>query len=236
MTPLVLELGGKSANLVFDDADLDRVVMAAVRGVTRLNGQVCVAPTRLVVQRAVYQQIAERVVAGLAEIKVGDPSDPDTVMGPVISHRARERIMSMVEAARGSGAGQLITGGQPVDHEGFYVAPTVFSDVDKTSPIAQTEVFGPVLCMMPFDDEEEAVQIANDTPYGLAGYVHTADVARALSISSRLEVGTVSVNGGTVVSAYGPFGGFRDSGYGKEGGWLGIQEFLRTKRVSISLH
>lgn len=239
LTPLVLELGGKSANIVFADADLDSAVAAAARGVSSMSGQVCVAPTRLLVERSVYAQVVERVAGTLTQVKIGDPFDPGSEMGPVISAAAADRILSMVASARESAAGHVVLQGERQGAElarGFYVSPTVVADVDSASEIAQEEVFGPVLSVMPFDGDDEAVKLANDTRYGLAAYLHTTNLARVHTLARRLKVGNVSVNGGLAVAGpVAPFGGMKDSGYGKEGGLPGLQEFLRTKNVNINL-
>lgn len=237
LTPLVLELGGKSANIVFEDADLRRAATVAAGGVVRLSGQVCVAPTRLLVQSSVYEAVVEQVSTILNNTHVGDPFDSATQMGPVISAGARDRIMKVIQRTKLSGEGELVAGGQQVraDLGGFYVAPTAFADVPNNSQLAQQEIFGPVLAITPFDSEDEAVALANDTAFGLAAYLHTNDVSRVLRMAERLDVGNVAVNGGAAIAApIAPFGGFKDSGYGKEGGRAGIEEFLRVKNVNIN--
>jgi aldehyde dehydrogenase (NAD+) len=238
LTPLVLELGGKSANIVFEDADLQRAAAIAAGGVVRLSGQVCVAPTRLLVQSSIYHTVVEHVSAILNNTQVGDPFDSATQMGPVISAGARDRIMSVIQRTQRSGEGELVAGGRLVraDLGGFYLAPTAFADVPNSSQLAQQEVFGPVLAITPFDSEEEAVALANDTAFGLAAYLHTNDISRVLRVAERLDVGNVAVNGGAAIAApIAPFGGFKDSGYGKEGGRAGIEEFLRVKNININL-
>lgn len=238
LTPLVLELGGKSANIVFEDADLQRAAVIAAGGVVRLSGQVCVAPTRLLVQSSVYETVVDEVSALLNNTRVGDPFDSATQMGPVISAGARDRIMSVIQRTKLSGEGELVAGGQHVraDLGGFFVAPTAFAHVSNSSQLAQQEVFGPVLAITPFNSEDEAVALANDTAFGLAAYLHTNDISRVIRMAERLDVGNVAVNGGAAIAApVAPFGGFKDSGYGKEGGRAGVEEFLRIKNVNINI-
>lgn len=240
LTPLVLELGGKSANLVFADADVERAAALAAGGITMMAGQVCIAPSRLLVERSICDEVSDRVVESLARTSLGDPFDPSVDMGPVISERACERIVSVIDRARADGAGELAVGGERVGGEladGYFVQPTAFVNVDPTSSLAREEVFGPVLAITPFDDESEAIAIANDSPFGLAAYVQTSNVTRALRVASQLDAGNVAINGGTPSAGpVGPFGGFKNSGYGKEGGLAGILEFVRIKNVNIGLN
>jgi len=237
LKPLIFELGGKSANLVFADAPLERVAREAVFwGVSLLSGQGCALPTRLLVQRSVYPQVLEMVVENAKALKVGDPMDPASDMGPVVNAQACERILSIIEKAKTGGAGRLVAGGQRLGGplaEGYYIEPTVFADVDPHSSLAQNEVFGPVLSVIPFDDEAHAVHIANATAYGLAAYIQTRDVNRVHRLAGELHAGSVYVNGGSALTPGMPFGGDRLSGFGKEGGKAGLDEFLRTKHVAL---
>jgi len=238
LTPLVLELGGKSASLVFPDADLDRLC-AFSKIITSINGQGCTLPTRLLVHEAIYDEAVPRVVSALAEVRVGDPLDDEVGMGPVISDAACTRILGLIERARTSGAGELLLGGERLGGEladGYFVPMTIFGDVDPASEIAQTEVFGPVLTITRFAGEDEAIALANGTRYGLAAYVHTRDIDRALRLAGELVAGNIGINGHGAPAGYAaPFGGVKDSGYGREGGRDGIMEFLTTKNVAIAL-
>jgi aldehyde dehydrogenase (NAD+) len=238
LTPLVMELGGKSANIVFDDADIERSISLASR-FTGSSGQGCSLPTRLLVQDTVYDQVVAGVVDRVEKVVVGDPFDPKTTMGPVISENACSRILRMIEDGVRDGA-SLLTGGRRLDGplaEGSFLSPTVLGDVDPASPIAQDEIFGPVLCVTRFHDESEAVSIANSTPYGLAAYVQTTSFPRAQRMIHALEAGNVHINGSGPgpVSPSSPFGGVKQSGYGRQGGIEGLREFLSTKNVLINI-
>ena len=239
LKPAVLELGGKSASLVFPDADLEAVAFIATASVHQtLAGQGCALATRLVVHDSVYDELAEKVVAFTRDIKLGDPFDPAVGMGPVVSRTAQERIIAMIERARVDGSGKLLIGGGIPGGElasGYYVEPTVFGDVRSDSELGQVEVFGPVLSLMRFDTEDEALEIANGTSYGLASYLWTQDVRRITRLASRLEAGGVYVNGASpVVGCELPFGGVGISGFGREGGLEGLLEFVRTKAVAVA--
>jgi aldehyde dehydrogenase (NAD+) len=237
LKPALLELGGKSANIVFADADLERALVTTLVFTAR-TGQGCTCPTRLLVEDSIYDEFVERAAAAASALMVGDPFAPETEMGPVITQTACERILGMVERAQADGA-TLVTGGRRLDGElgaGFFVEPTVLADVDNRSELGREEVFGPVLAAMRFEDEDEAVALANDSEYGLAAYVHTRDVSRALRLASELEAGSVGINGGTVPGGpFAPFGGTKQSGYGKIGGLAGVLEFTRTKNVQFKL-
>jgi aldehyde dehydrogenase (NAD+) len=237
MKSAVLELGGKSANIVFSDADLDTACAHGVKySLGTLSGQGCALGTRMLVHEAVYDQVVEQVSARAKGIVVGDPFDPRTMSGPVINQAALERILGMIDRAKLDG-GRLVAGGARLCGElagGYYIEPTVFADVRPDSELAQSEVFGPVLAITPFRDEDHAVDIANSTQYGLTAYISTRNVERAMRIAERLDVGEVLINGATNVLLNRPFGGRRLSGVGKEGGRQGIEEFLRIKSVGVA--
>ncbi len=235
--PVVLELGGKSANLVFADGDLDAAAQyAALFSVGLISGQGCAFPTRLMVEESVYEEVIEKVLAIAGSFKIGDPWDADTVVGPVISEASLERTLGIIERAQSQGEGKLILGGKRVGGEfegGFYIEPTIFRDVDNRSSLAQDEVFGPVLAIMKFSTEEEAIAMANDSQYGLAAYIQSKDLERVHRVAAQLNAGAVYVNGGKAVLPTTPFGGMGISGFGREGGKLGLEEFLQPKTVQI---
>jgi len=216
LKPSLLELGGKSANLIFPDADLDTALpYAVVSSIGFMSGQGCAFPTRLLVHESIYDDVVARVAAIAGQMKVGDPGAPDTIVGPLVNAAACERVMGMIERAVESRAGRLVCGGTRL--AGNYITPTVFADVDPRSEIAQVEVFGPVLVVMKFATEEEAVALANDTEYGLSAYIQTNDVRRIHRLAELLDAGTVYVNGARQIRANTPFGGLGISGIGAEG-------------------
>ena len=230
---VMLELGGKSASVVLDDADLEGIVPLAAAFVCFNAGQSCILPSRLLVPRKHLEQCTELAAEGLRSVPVGDPADPATFMGPLISAAQLARVESFVETARDAGA-QLVTGGRRVaDSPGFYFEPTLFADVDPGSALAQDEVFGPVLSLIAYDDDDDAVAIANGTVYGLAGYVWGADGERATAVARRLRVGMAGVNGGSFIGAHLPFGGRGQSGIGREWGVAGFEEFLELQSIGI---
>jgi aldehyde dehydrogenase (NAD+) len=236
LTPLALELGGKSANIVFPDADLDTAAaMAATFGTALLSGQGCALPTRTYVHDEVYDVVVEKILQVLGSLRVGDPLDPATFIGPVVTETAMERILGIVARARDEGA-RVLAGGDRLGGElasGWFVAPTVFGDVDHDSALARDEVFGPVQAILRFSSEDEVVAKANDSDLGLAAYVHTADAARVQRIVDSVEAGTVVVNGAGGMSPAAPFGGYKQSGFGREGGRAGIEEMVRRKTVFV---
>ena len=201
-----------------------------------LSGQGCALPTRMLVERPVYDDVVARVTAVAKSVTVGDPFDPTTVSGPVVNQGALDRILGMIGRATLDGA-RLVAGGARLEGDlagGYFIEPTVFADVDPGSELAQNEVFGPVLAITPFDTDDEAVAIANSTPYGLSAYVQTNDLRRAHRIAEELVTGEVLVNGAANLAVHRPFGGLGLSGFGKEGGRAGLEEFLRTKAVGIA--
>ena len=239
LTPVVAELGGKSGNIIFDDADLDRAAMlSAHQGPLMQSGQSCACASRLLVHASVYDTFVEKFLAVLDSAPAGDPFDPLVRFGPVISESALTRILDTVDLAVSAGAGELLTGGKRMGGplaQGFYIEPTVFADVDNSSPLAQTETFGPVVSISRFTDDDQAVRTANDTRYGLNAFVHTRDLRRAHRVSRALESGSVWINSTSRISPQGPYGGYKQSGFGRTGGWEGLLEFLQTKTIRIGL-
>ena len=230
LAPVSLELGGKSPNIVFSDADLEAAANGVIAGIYAATGQTCVAGSRLLVQREIHDELVQRIVERARTIRLGNPMDYETEMGPLAFLAHRDYVLSRIHDAVGEGA-QVAVGGQaPSGHApGFFVEPTVLSGVTNGMRVAQEEIFGPVLSVIPFADEAEAIAIANDCPHGLAAGVWTRDIGRAHRVLKRLEVGTVWVNCYRLVSYDVPFGGRKLSGYGRENGPAGIQEYLVSK-------
>ncbi|MDX3230339.1 aldehyde dehydrogenase family protein [Streptomyces sp. ME19-01-6] len=222
-----LELGGKSAMIVLDDADYTKAAMFAAFTICSHSGQGCALTSRLLVPRADHDRIVQLVAAGMERVRVGDPRAPETAMGPLISEQQRDKVDAMVRRAVEAGA-RLVRGGKRVD-PGWFYEPTLLAGVDPDSEIAQEEVFGPVLAVIPYDDEDDAVRIANHSKYGLSGAVHSADDQRAIRLARRIRTGTFSINGGNYFSADVPFGGYKQSGIGRESGRAGFEEFLEKK-------
>jgi aldehyde dehydrogenase (NAD+) len=236
LTPLALELGGKSPNIVFPDADLDAAaVMAARVGTALLSGQGCALPTRLYVHDDVYDEVVGKVTATVGSLAVGDPLDPASFVGPVVTEASMQRILDVIDRARADGA-TLLAGGERLGGElarGWFVAPTVFGDVDHDSDLARHEVFGPVQAILRFSSDDEVLVKANDSCFGLGAYVHTRDVRRMARFVREIEAGTVVVNAVGAVSPATPFGGYKQSGFGREGGRAGIEEMVRRKTVLV---
>jgi aldehyde dehydrogenase (NAD+) len=236
LTPVTFELGGKSPNIVFPDADLDIAVPVSLdMSVMLFSGQVCLAPTRMFVHDDIYNEMCERIEAHVSAIAQGDPADPATTMGPMVSAAHHARVLSIIERARRDGEGEVLVGGGHVDGEGCFIQPTVFKDVNPNSPLAREEIFGPVLSMMRFSDEDEVIALANDSEFGLAAWLQTTDLSTAHRVARRLDSGYVNVNGFAGLAPNMPFGGNKASGFGREGGKAGIDEFLTTKNVYIAL-
>jgi len=228
-----LELGGKSAAIICADADLDATVAGLMSASLMNNGQACVAQTRILVQRNRYDETVDALTAAVANMVVGDPMDPATEIGPLTSARQRERVEGYISAGRDEGASVALGGGRPSGLDrGWYVEPTVFTGVDNSMRIAQEEIFGPVLAVIPYTDESEAIAIANDSPYGLSGSVWSADNARATDIARQIDTGTVSVNG-FMIEFCSPFGGYKDSGLGRELGPEGLSHYLEMKSIML---
>ena len=225
-----LELGGKSALVVLDDADLRGPIGTATFATCSHAGQGCAIPTRMVVPRAQHDAIVEQVAAGLRSVAYGDPADQANYMGPLISERQRDKVDGLVQRAIAAGA-TLVTGGEKVD-PGYFYTPTLLTNVDPDSEIAQEEAFGPILVIIPHDGDDDAVRIANNSIYGLSGAVFGSD-ERALAVARRIRTGTVGVNGGAWFGPDVPFGGFKQSGVGREMGAAGLEEFLESKSLAI---
>jgi aldehyde dehydrogenase (NAD+) len=231
---LTFELGGKSPNIVFADADLDAAAAGAHLGIYLNQGQCCCAGSRLFVEDTIHDAFVERVVAMSRQRKVGDPFDPDTQQGPQVDRAQFDKIMGYIEAGKREGA-TCATGGKRVGDTGFFIEPTVFTNVKDEMAIARDEIFGPVLSVLKFSDLDELIRRANATPFGLAAAVWTRDVARAHEVAGRLRAGTVWVNCYDVFDAAAPFGGFKQSGFGRELGERGLDPYLETKTVTVSL-
>jgi aldehyde dehydrogenase (NAD+) len=229
-----LELGGKSAAIALDDADLATFVPRVVGGAMHLSGQVCGAHTRLLVPRSQYAEALDAAAAAASAIPYGDPHDPATVVGPVVAERQRARVEGYIQLAVEAGA-RVVTGGERPSHlpKGWYVPPTILGDVDNSMRVAREEIFGPVLCVIPYDDEDDAVRIANDSPYGLAGGVWSGDGSRALGVARRLRTGTIAINGCYAPFPLVPFGGFKESGLGRELGPEGLAGFLEPRSIGV---
>ena len=232
-----LELGGKSPNIVFDDAQLDNAVKGAIAGIFAATGQTCIAGSRLLVQESIHDAFVERLVDFAKTARMGNPMLPETQVGPVTTMPQYEKILGYLEVAKDEGAVCVLGGAKAVRPEcgdGWFVEPTIFTGVDNKMRIAQEEVFGPVLSVIPFRDEEDALAIGNDVVYGLAAGVWTQSIRRAITMSERLQAGTVWVNTYRAVSYMSPFGGYKRSGLGRESGQDAIYEYLQTKSVWLN--
>jgi aldehyde dehydrogenase (NAD+) len=235
-----LELGGKSANILLDDANFDSALMSGL-AVCFHAGQGCGIPTRMLVPRARYRQIAERLVGVLKMAPYGDPQRPDVMMGPLVSAKQRERVLGYIDKGLAEGAKLALGGARPKQFDkGYYVEPTLFIDVDNKMTIAQEEIFGPVLCLIAYDDDDDAVRIANESRYGLVGSVFSGSLERAQSVARRIRAGVLSINGGAAHGVDIPFGGYKFSGIGRQNGVAGFEQYLETKAVawpaSMSTH
>jgi aldehyde dehydrogenase (NAD+) len=229
---LFLELGGKSAAIVLDDADFDSALLVGL-AVCSHAGQGCAIPTRMLLPRSRYEEGVERLKGYLAMVPYGDPQRDDVMMGPLISERQRNRVLGYIETGVQEGATLAVGGGRPQDMpRGFFVEPTMFTDVDNSMRIAQEEIFGPVLVVIPFEDDDDAVRIANQSSYGLSGAVSSGSLQRSLSVARRVRTGTMGVNGGIWYGADVPFGGFKDSGIGRQNGTAGFDQYLEMKSIA----
>jgi aldehyde dehydrogenase (NAD+) len=231
LKPTFLELGGKSVNLLLDDADFERSLPGAVSSCMH-GGQGCAIATRILVPSARYEEAVDLVRSGFDGWSYGDPTDMSVLQGPQISRKQQDRVLGYIEKGKAEGA-RLVTGGGVPGHlpKGFFVEPTLFADVDNGMTIAREEIFGPVLVMIPYDGDDDAVRIANDSPYGLSGMITSADLERAKVVARRIRTGTLGINGGVWYGADAPFGGYKGSGVGRQCGIEGLEIFTETKTV-----
>ena len=229
-----MELGGNGPFLVFDDADLDAAIDGAMVAKLRNGGQSCVAANRFLVQRPVLDEFTQRLTARFAKLGVGDGMDSGTDVGPLIDGKQRDNVAELVDDAVAKGA-RVVLGGKPLDRPGFFYPPTILSGVPRSARAFSEEIFGPVACIYPFGDDDEGIAEANDTPYGLVSYLYSRDGARALRAAEALEAGMVGINRGLVSNPAAPFGGIKASGLGREGGDLGIDEFLEVKQIAVQV-
>ncbi|MBI3006059.1 MAG: aldehyde dehydrogenase [Ignavibacteriales bacterium] len=233
---VTLECGGKSANIVLDDADLSLAVDGALYAIFYHQGQCCEAGTRLFLPKKIHDEFMERLIAKTRKLKLGDPRDTSTDLGPVISKRQQERILGYIAKGKEQGANAVVGGGTPSDptlSKGFFVEPTVFTNVKNSMTIAQEEIFGPVLSVISYDTDDQAIEMANDSIYGLGGGVWSKDKERAMNVAQRLRAGTVWINEWHLISEKAPFGGYKQSGIGREFGLDGLKEYTETKHVHI---
>ncbi|MFP3986089.1 aldehyde dehydrogenase family protein [Streptomyces sp. E11-3] len=235
LKPVTMELGGNAAQIVFEDADLDQAIGAAIKGFVFNTGQFCMGGPRLLVHRSLYDTVLEALAGAVAGVPVGDPFDPATVVGPMAGERHLAKVEEYVRIARDEG-GRVVVGGERIElGGGFYYRPTVIAGLGNDSRAVQEEIFGPVLTVQPFDTEDEAVALANSTPYGLASGLHTTDVTRAHRVAARLQAGIVWVNDWAMLDPAMPFGGVKQSGYGREYGPEALESYTKVKSVIISL-
>ncbi|WP_407689122.1 aldehyde dehydrogenase family protein [Mycobacterium sp. HUMS_1102779] len=231
---VMLELGGKSPVLIYDDADLDQAIMMAAMGIFVHSGQGCVCGSRIFVQRGVYDRVVEGIAMIADNLKLGGPREEGSMSGPLISQKQLTRVMGFLDEGRSDGV-EVVTGGHRLDRKGYFVHPTVLTNVERGMRLYQQEIFGPVVTVLPFDDDDEAVAMANDTTYGLAATAWTTNLARAHRLAKRLQAGTVTLNCQLVFDHTVPFGGYKQSGWGHEFGREGIEAYMQTKSVWTQL-
>lgn len=236
MKRLTLELGGKSPVLIFPDADLDRAIDGAAASIFGNAGQVCVAGSRVYAHRSIYDTVVAGLEARAKALRVGQGRDPSTQMGPLISQRQLDRVSSYIASGVEEGA-EIVTGGSKLGGQGFFLQPTVFAQTTRQMKVMREEIFGPVVCVTRIDDDDldGVARIANDTPYGLSAYIWTRDISRAHGLAKRIKAGGVRINGGVGTDWGMPFGGYKQSGWGRENGLEGLESYLETKSVSVAL-
>jgi len=228
-----LELGGKSAMIVLDDADFASVVPQGMT-VCMHAGQGCAMQTRMLLPRSRYDEGVELITAAMSQVPYGDPTDPTNLMGPLISEKQRDRVLGYIRTGIDEGATLAVGGGRPAQHpKGWFVEPTLFTDVDNSMTIAQEEIFGPVLAVIPYEDDEDAIRIANDSAFGLSGGIFSGSDERGLAMARRIRTGSMGVNGGVWYGADSPYGGYKTSGIGRQNGVEGFETYLETKSVAI---
>ena len=232
--PIVMELGGKSPQIVLPDADLELAVNGIASGIFPAGGQSCISGSRLLVHRSIIDEFSERLVGVVEKARVGDPGDADTQIGPMANRAHYESVLTRIDAAERAGHKLLLDGRGACRDEGYYIGPTVFADVPNSADLAQIETFGPVVSTESWEDEEDAIRIANDTVYGLAAGIWSRDVTRAMRIADRIEAGTVYINNYFNAATQSPVGGFKQSGYGRENGWEGMRCFMQTKSIWLA--
>jgi betaine-aldehyde dehydrogenase len=236
LKPCTLELGGKSAAVILDDADLSSTIPLLMPSALMNNGEACIAQTRILVPRSRYDETVDALADAVRSQVVGDPADPTTAVGPLVAERQRDRVMGYIEKGRSEGAKVAVGGGRPSTMErGWYVEPTLFVDVDNAMTIAQEEIFGPVLSVIGYDDEADAVRIANDSDYGLSGSVWTTDVERGIGVAKQVRTGTYGINAFGTLDMRSPFGGYKNSGVGRELGPEGLAAYLETKTIVLPM-
>ena len=234
LKPVTLELGGKSAAILLDDADLPAAVPLLMGSALMNNGEACIAQTRILAPRSRYDEVVDALSDAVRGSTVGDPTDPSVVVGPLVAERQRERVLGYIDKGRNEGAKLAVGGGRPDGlDKGWFVEPTLFVDVDNTMTIAREEIFGPVLSVIPYDGEDEALRIANDSDYGLSGSVWTQDVERGLDVARKVRTGTYGINQYGTIDMKNPFGGYKASGLGRELGPEGLSAYLETKSIIL---